>query len=106
MKAVSEFVVHASDLIEAEGRALLTVVRGEARRAHAAAVKMTMAAALLLVTVPLTLAGLGLIGAGLMWWLETVVSRSLAACLTGLATLGVAGAMLLCFTRVARSRAP
>lgn len=87
MKAISELVVHVFDLMEAEGRGLLTVVRGEAKRAQSAASNMAMGLAFLTVAVPLLIGGLALMAAGLMWWLETQVARPMAACLTGLAII-------------------
>jgi hypothetical protein len=106
VKAISEFVVHATDLLEAEGRALLTVVQGEARRARAVGLSLVVALAFLVVAIPLALAGLWLLGAGLMWWLESEVSRPLAAGLTGVATLSVAGVFLGCFLVLARKSVP
>lgn len=97
MKAISQFVVQVFDLMEAEGSALLTVVRGEARRVQTTATNMAMGVAFLLVSVPLFVAGFWMLAAGLMWWLETQVSRPLAAGLTGLAILAVGGGCLSCF---------
>ncbi len=102
MKAIAQFVVHVFDLIEAEGGALLTVVRSEARRAHTAAASMAMGVAFLLIAVPLFVAGTCLSAAGLMWWLETQVSRPLAAVLTGFVVLGAGGGCLYCFTLLTR----
>lgn len=97
MKAISQFVVHLCDLVEAEGRVLLTVGREEARRVKDAAADLALGAALLLVAVPLLVAGFSLLAAALMWWLESLVSRPLAACLTGLAVLSGGGAGILGF---------
>ncbi|MFN0010628.1 MAG: hypothetical protein ACKVS8_03185 [Phycisphaerales bacterium] len=102
MKAISQFVVQVFDLIEAEGGALLTVVRGEARRAHTAATNMAMGVAFLLISIPLAVAGLCLAAAGLMWWLETLVGRPLAAVLTGFVILGAGAACLYGFTLLTR----
>lgn len=104
MKAVSQFVVHVADLMEAEGRSLLGVVRGEAHRAHSTATNMAMGVALLLIAVPLCVAGVWLLAAGLMWWLETQVSRPLAASLTGLVILAAGGALMGCFKLLAGRR--
>ena len=106
MKAISQFVVHVFDLIEAEGSALRAVVRGEARRVQTIAANMAMGVAFLFVSVPLMLAGIGLLATGLMWWLDTQVNRSLAACLTGLCILGVGGGGLACFKLILRRDRP
>lgn len=106
MQAISQFVVRVFDLIEAEGRSLHTVVRGEARRAQTAVTNMAMAAALLFISVVLSLAGMWLLGAALMWWLETQVSRPLAACFTGLVILASGGACLYGFKQLARKHHP
>ncbi len=106
MKVISEFVVHVFDLIEAEGRSLLTVVRGEARHVRHTATDIAVGVTFLLVAVPLLIAGAGLLAAGLMWWLETLVGRPLAAGLTGLAVLGAAGACLSCFKWLAAREHP
>jgi len=100
VKSISQFIVHVFDLVEAEGRCLRETIRGEAHRAQAAAAGLAMGAVFLVVSIPLLVAGIGLLAAGLMWWLETQVTRPLAACLTGLVILLVAGACLLCFKRL------
>lgn len=84
MKAISQFVVHVFDLIEAEGSTFLSIARGEARRAQSTAASMAMAGAILLIAVPLLVGGVSLLAAGLMWWLETRMDRPFAAGLTGL----------------------
>lgn len=104
MKAISQFVVHVAGLVEAEGNALLTVVRGEARRAHATATNLAMSLAVLFVAVPLFVGGFWLLAAGLMWWLETQVSRPLAACLTGIVVLAAGSGCLLGFRALAGRR--
>ncbi len=89
MKAISQFVVHVFDLIEAEGRCLRAAIRGEARRAQAGAASLAMALSFLLVAVPLLILGVGLVAAGLMWWLETEMSRPAAALITGVVVLAI-----------------
>ncbi|MEK6703469.1 MAG: hypothetical protein AABZ53_14510 [Planctomycetota bacterium] len=106
MKVISQFVVHVFDLIEAEGRALLSVVREEASRARARASSMAVGVTFLIVSIPLLVAGALLMAAGLMWWLETQVGRPLAAALTGALILGLGGACLLGFRALAGSRQP
>lgn len=106
MKAISEFVVHIADLLEAEGNSLLTVVRGEARRAHTSATNLAMGIAVLLVAVPLFVGGFWLLAAGLMWWLETQVSRPLAACLTGVVVLAAGCICLFGFKALAGKHQP
>ncbi len=83
MKAISQLVVHVFDLIEAEGASLLTVVRGEASRCQGAVINLALAAAMLVVSLPLLLGGAALLAAALMWWLETHMSRPAAAAITG-----------------------
>ncbi len=97
MKVISQFVVHVCNLMEAEGSSLLTVVRGEARRVHASATSMALGVTFLLISVPLLVAGIALIAAGLMWWLETQVSRPLAASLTGLVILATGAGCIATF---------
>lgn len=106
MKVISQFVVHVFDLIEAEGRALLTVVRGETLRLRDAAADLATGLAFLLVSIPLFVAGFLLLAAGLMWWLETLVSRPLAAALTGGAILCLGGVCMMCFRALAGRRRP
>lgn len=106
MKAISQFVIHVVDLLEAEGSALRAAVRVEARRAQTSVTNMAAGAAFLLVSVPLLVGGFWLVAAGLMWWLETQVSRPLAACLTGLAVLAVGGGCLIGFKVLAGRRLP
>lgn len=101
MKAISQFVVNVFDLIEAEGRTLQSVVRSEARRVQTTATNMALGFALLVASLVLSLAGLWLLGAGLMWWLETQVTRPLAAFITGLAILGAGACCLYGFKRLA-----
>lgn len=84
MKAISELVIHVFDLVEAEGKTLLHVVRNEASRARTTVANMALAIGVLVVAVPLLVSGLWLMAAGLMWWLETLVGRPLAAGITGL----------------------
>ncbi len=106
MKAISHFVVRVFDLIEAEGRSLLTVARGEAQRAQATVASMAMAAAFLFVAVLLCVGGCWLLGSGLMWWLETQVSRPAAACLTGLVAILVSGVCAFTFRALAWKQQP
>jgi divalent metal cation (Fe/Co/Zn/Cd) transporter len=97
VKEISQFVVRVFDLIEAEGRVLLEVGREEARRVHSAVNSMAVGATCLLISIPLFIAGISLLGIGLMWWLETQVTRPLAAVLTGFMFLAVASSLLLGF---------
>jgi uncharacterized membrane protein YqgA involved in biofilm formation len=83
--------------MEAEGSTLLTVVRGEARRVHASATSLALGVTFLLISVPLFVAGIAMLAAGLMWWLETQVSRPLAVSLTGLLILASGAACLTTF---------
>lgn len=100
MKAISQFVVNVFDLIEAEGRTLHAVVRGEARRVQTTATNMALGLALLVASLVLSLAGLWLLAAGLMWWLETQVTRPLAASITGLVILSAGAGCLYGFKRL------
>jgi hypothetical protein len=97
VKAISQLVVHVFDLLEAEGRCLRAAIRVEARRAQAVAASLAMALSFLLVAVPLLIAGVGLVAAGLMWWLETEMSRPLAAMLTGVVVLAIGSGCLAGF---------
>lgn len=103
MKAVSQFVVHVFDLLEAEGGALRRAVRDEAGRASRSAANLFLGLAALVVAVPLAVVGVGLIAAGLMWWLESEVGRPLAAALTGVAVI-VAAAICVAWFRAVVAR--
>lgn len=93
MKAISQFVVRVFDLIEAEGRTLLAVVRDEGARIQAVVTNLMLATALLVMAVAFVLGGCGLIACGMVHWLEGVISRPAAFVLTGLA-----GASLGCIS--------
>jgi hypothetical protein len=97
MKVISQFVVSIFDLIEAEGHALLSVARTQAGEVHSGVARLAMAIAFLLAFVPLFIAGVLLLATGLMWGLETQVSRPLAAALTGCVVLVLAFSCLLLF---------
>ncbi len=100
MKAISELVIHVFDLVEAEGKTLLHVVRNEASRARTTMATMALAIGVLVVAVPLLVSGLWLMAAGLMWWLETLVGRPLAAAITGLVLILFAAAGVLMFKKL------
>ena len=102
MKAISQFVVHVFDLIEAEGGVLRAVVRGEARRARSGATTLAVTLAVLAVSVAFGVVGCWLLGSGLLWWLQTQVSRPLAAALTGLVVLATGAACFAGFRALAR----
>ena len=104
MKAISQFVVHTCDLIEAEGRSLLTVVRGEARSVQTAVKTLAMATAFLVIAVPLLVAGIGLLAMSVLWWLETKMDPPAAMALTGLLVLVVGMACLATFRLMTRSQ--
>jgi hypothetical protein len=100
LQPISEFIVRVVELLEAEGRTLRSAVAGEAARAHSAVVNLATGMAFLLVALPMIVGGLSLLAVGLMWWLETQVSRPLAAVLTGLACLAVGGGCLWGFRMI------
>ena len=102
MKSISQFVVSVMNLVEAEGRELRTVVRGEARDFHDAYVKIAMGTAFLFVAVPLLIAGVALVATGFMWWLETQVTKPLAAVFTGAATCLLGFICLFVFRALAK----
>lgn len=106
MKAISQFIVHVFGLIEAEGGALRTVIRGEGRRARDAASSMAMSLALLLIAVPLVLAGVGLLAAGFTWSLETYIGMPLAVCVTGLVVMAAGGGCFYGFRVLAGKQLP
>lgn len=103
MKALSDFVVRCFDLIEAEGSSLRTAVRTEARRAQNSAAGIVMASVVLVVALSLCGAGVWLMGSGLLWWLQTQMSRPLAASLTGMVAL-VIGIVFLVYSKVLAGR--
>lgn len=106
MKAISQLVVHIMDLVEAEGGALRAHVRQEGRRACDAIAALAMSGAMLIIAIPLCLAGFGLLLTGFMWWLEMKVGRPFAACITGLLFLIASSVFLLVARAIAgRSKA-
>jgi hypothetical protein len=105
VKAISQFIVHVFDLIEAEGGAFRAAVRDEGASAREGAMRVASSFAVLLISVPVFISGVWMMGAGLMWWLETQVSRPLSAFITGL-TLIIAGAFILFVSRHFRDGAP
>lgn len=92
MKAISQFVVRLVDLLEAEGRAAMSVARSEARHVRRMAAHLALGVAVLCIAVPLCLGSVWLLTTGLRGWLETEVSRPLAAGLSGLVLLAVGAA--------------
>lgn len=88
MKAISDFVISVFELAEAEGRDLRTSVRVEARAARAAVISLSLALAVLGLAVLLLVGGSWLMVSGFHLWLETQVSRPLAAVLAGLSVFG------------------
>lgn len=121
MKAISELVVRICDLVEAEGRALVSASReqgrnllevvqeqgrtlletgrDEAQRVRAAINTLAVGFMFLLIATPLLIAGVGLILAGVMLWLEPQVGRPAAAAITGLLTLAAGGVCVWQFKR-------
>lgn len=101
MRAIAELVVRIFDLIEAEADKLLMVWRGEARVAQVTAVALAQAAAFLLMSVPLIVAGVCLVALGLIWWVEAEFGRPFAVGLMGLVILATGVACVLIARRVA-----
>lgn len=100
MKGVSQFIVNVSDLLEAEGRVLRTVVNGEARRLRTATTSMAMGLSLLMIAVPLAMGGIGLLAVSMIWALEPRVGWTLAVGATGLTLLAVGiGLFVTCGAR-------
>lgn len=104
MKAISQFVISIFDLAEAEGRELRTAVRAEARDLREVSVNLALALGVLIVTIALVLVGAAFIVAGLMWWLETQVPRSLAAAITGVFALALGGGAFLLFKSLTKAK--
>ncbi len=102
MKGISQLVVHVFELAEAGGSSLRANVRNEVHRACVAATDLVYSGAFLIVAIPLCIAGVLLVGAGFMWWLETQVSRPLAALLTGVALLIASAAFVMIARKIAR----
>ena len=102
MRAISTFIVRVCDLLEAEGRSLRSAVREEARDAREHGKRLAAGLgtglvtglAILLIGVPLVVGGTALMAAGLLSWLETQMTRSLALGTTGLAVLVLGGLCL------------
>lgn len=105
MKAIAELVVRVFDLIEAEASRLQLIWLGEARKARFTAVALAQAAAFLLMSVPLIVAGVCLVAMGLMWWVEAEFGRPIAVGLMGLVILA-AGVLCLLIARHMGKRSP
>ncbi|MBS0197654.1 MAG: hypothetical protein JSR77_12945 [Planctomycetes bacterium] len=106
MKVISQFVVHVCDLLEAEGRELRAVVRGESEQLRMGLARMAAAVTVLTASMILCLAGVGLLGIGLLLWLEPHVGRPLAAGLTGVALLALSAAGFTGFRVLSRRYVP
>ncbi len=106
MSAISQFVISVFELAEAEGRDLRTTVRAEARDLRTVVVNLATASAVLLLSVPLLVAGAGLMTAGLMWWLESQLNRPLAAAITGLVVSALGLGCLFLFRTLTTTRVP
>jgi hypothetical protein len=104
MKAISDFVISVFELAEAEGRDLRTSVRVEAGAARAAVIRLSVALAVLVVGALLLGGGAWLMLSGLHLWLETQVSRPLAAVLAGLSVFGVGVGCLVLFRSMIKRR--
>jgi uncharacterized membrane protein YqjE len=103
MKALSQFVVHVFDLVEAEGRSFRSALRGETERARSSLASLALAVAFLIVSVPLLVTGIWVLAAGILLWLEPHLTRPPATVVTALLLLAAAAACLWCF-RVLSSR--
>ncbi|CAG0997754.1 hypothetical protein PHYC_02673 [Phycisphaerales bacterium] len=97
MKRIAELVVRIADLVEAEGRSLLSVTREEAGRLHEAMGRLASSLVFLLTAVPLFVVGTCLVAAGLLLSLQDRVGLPAAAALTGLVVIGGGGACLWLF---------
>jgi hypothetical protein len=106
MKMLSDFVISVFELAEAEGRDLRTTVRTEAAALRAEILCLSLAIGVLAFAVLLFTGAAGLIVFGLLLWLESQVSRPLAAVLAGLGAfvLGIGCVVLFrLLTRKAKS---
>lgn len=97
MKRVAELVVRVADLIEAEGRALLSVTRDEAARAQRSLARMFVGMVFLGTALPLFVLGMCLVAWGMMLSLQDSLGAPAAAMITGLFVLGGGGACVWIF---------
>ncbi len=104
MKMISQLVVHIFDLVEAEGHSLRSAVREEAGRAHEVIVNLVLGVGVMLVAAVLSVAGLGLLAASLLWWLEPYVGKPLATFICGVLVLALSGGGLLIFKSIVNRR--
>jgi hypothetical protein len=104
MHSLAQFVISVFELAEAEGRDLRALVRAEARDFRTVLASLGIAIATLLVSVSLFVLGAGLLVAGLLWWLETQVSRPQAAGLAGLAVVALGFASLFLARSLTKAR--
>jgi hypothetical protein len=101
VKAIAQLVVHVFDLLEAEGSALRTAVRAEARRAQSAATGAATAIAMLAVSISFLVGGFWLLAAAMFWWLEMQFARPVAASIAGVVILGIGAGCLVVFRMMA-----
>jgi len=87
VRAISQFVVRVSELMEAEGRSAVRAARVEGRVLHGVARRLALGAALLAVGVPLCVGGVALVAMGSILALEPSVGRPLAISAVGIAVL-------------------
>ncbi|MBY0312745.1 MAG: hypothetical protein K2W85_11805, partial [Phycisphaerales bacterium] len=80
-----------------EGAAFMAAVRGVGQRLQLAAYSFAVGAAMLLIAVPIVLSGIWLLAASLMWWLETLTTRPLAAAATGVVMLMIGVGIFMTF---------
>lgn len=104
MKMISQLVVHVFDLVEAEGHALRSAVREEASRAHGAIANLVLGVGVVFVAAVLSVAGLGMLAASVLWWLEPHVGKPLATFICGVLVLALAGGGVFMFKTIVNRR--
>lgn len=103
MKALSQLVIAVFELAEAEGRDLRASVRIEARAARTALIHFSLALAVLVLAVLLLAGGAWLMVSGLHLFLQTQVSRPLAAALAGLSGVATGGGCIALYRMMTRT---
>lgn len=97
MKAISQFVVHVFDLIEAEGRGLREVLRGEASQFRNAMTGLAFGLAFLVIAIPMLVIGGLLLAGAFMFFLNDHFGKPITFLLTGLLILAIGVGCLAVF---------
>jgi len=99
---LAELIVRVSDLVEAEGRTLLSTLRAEGMWVRGYLARMGIGVVLLVAASVLVVAGCGLICASCFLWVQPLLGSAAAAGITGAVTLLLGILSSWIFYRIAR----